>query len=183
MRKSLYRLAALGVLVGLLSLSGVVSRAPARAAQDKAGKPSGEATDRLLQAAKLDYKRKDNLFRVLIEVKGEITPIMIEERRAPWKANNGDEVLFAYIFSEVLALPADFKPPSGMLQRVAEMNDAFNFGCLGLSKRPDGGQSIFLNMSTFLRGCDAEQLTDYLYVMHYTRLSLRKELSKFLEER
>ena len=87
------------------------------------------------------------------------------------------------MFCEVLPLPKDFKPPSGMLLRLAEMNNVFNFGSVGLSKNREGVYSIFFNMSCFLRGCDGEQLTDFLYMAHYTRLSLRKELSRYLEDR
>lgn len=183
MNKSISRLVKFGVPLVLLSLSGGVERTPARADDAKNAKPTGEAIERLLKAAKLDFKQKDNMFRVLVEVKGEVTAVFIEEKKAPWKANNGSEVLFAYMFCEVLKLPKDFKPPSGMLLRMAEMNNVFNFGNVSLNKNREGEYAIFFNSSCFLRGCDAEQLTDFLYMTHNTRLYLRKEFSRYLEDR
>jgi hypothetical protein len=183
MKSRLHRLTLLGLLAGILGLTIFLGRQPARAAAESGAK-AGDKTEALLRAAKLDFKRpKDNLFRVLIEVKGEITAVIVEEKKATWKATNGSDVLFAYMYCEVLPLPKDFKPPTGMLLRLAELNNGFKFGNVGLSKQREGGYSVFFNLSCFLRGCDAEQLTDFLYVAHYTRLALRKELSRYLEDR
>jgi hypothetical protein len=169
--------------VVVVFLIGEPGRSPAPAQPAGGSAAVGATTERLLKEAKLDYRKlKDGAFRVLIESKGEITPVVVEERKARWKDNKGNDVLYAYIWCEVVSMPADFKAPNAMLMRLAELNDKVVFCSIGIGKNPDGGMSVYRNSSVFLRTADAEELSDLLAMAHFDRVAWRKEFRGFVEE-
>src|SRR5262245_62424140 len=94
----------------------------------------GEATEKLLKDAKLDYKKvKEGVFKLVIETKAGISVVIIEEKKTSWKDSKGNDVLYAYIYTEVFSTPTDFKPPRDMLQKLADWNDRMRFSSLGLT--------------------------------------------------
>jgi hypothetical protein len=144
----------------------------------------GEATEKLLKEAKFDYKKvKDGVFKLVIESKAGISIVIIEEKKASWKDGKGKDVLYAYIYTEVLVTAADFKPPQAMLAKLADWNDRIRFGSLGLTKNADGSHSIFRNGSVFLKNLDAEQLEDMVYLTHNDKFLFAKEFKSFTEEK
>lgn len=144
----------------------------------------GDATEKLLKDAKLDYKKtKESTFRVVIETKEGTSVVAVEERKAAWKDNKGGEVLYVYVYTEVLTTAIDFKPPTGMLTKIAEVNDRTIFGNLSLVTNPDKSSSVFRNGTLFLKNLDAEQLDDLIYLTHSAKFSARKELLPFLEDK
>jgi hypothetical protein len=169
---TLWRVVALAVLLPL-ALSG---------SRETRAADKGDVLENRLKAAKLEYRKvKDGVFRVLVEVKGEITAVIVEEKKAPWKDATEKDALYAFLWTEVMQFPADFKPPPAMLSRLAELNDRCRFGSIGLSKTPEGNPAVYRNMSFFLKGSDAEQLTDYVYMMHNEKAAVKKELKGFQE--
>ena len=143
---------------------------------------TGETTEKLLKEAKLDYKKvKDGVFKLIIETKQGISVIIIEEKKASWKDNKKNDVFYAYIYTEVLSTPTDFKPPTGMLSKIAEWNDRIRFGSLGLSKNQDGSYSLFRNGTIFLKNLESEQLEDMVYLTHNDKFLFAKEFRGFLD--
>jgi hypothetical protein len=144
----------------------------------------GDATEKLLKDAKLDYKKvKDGVFKLVIESKAGISIVIIEEKKASWKDSKGKDVLYAYIYTEVFVTGATFKPPEAMLSKLADWNDRIRFGSLGLTKNSDGSYSVFRNGSVFLKNLDAEQLEDMVYLTHNDKFLFAKEFKSFLEEK
>jgi hypothetical protein len=166
---ALFRMLAL--LVAVLLLAGP----PAGAQEPKA---KGE-TEELLTKAKFDFKKiKDGVYRVVVEGRGELSAVILEERQAGWKDSGGKPMRYVYIWSQVLSFPADFKPPVGMLMRIAELNDKWPMGSIGISKDAEG-MTVNRNFSAYLPELTAEQLTTFLYLCHNDRLFLRKDLGAF----
>jgi hypothetical protein len=164
-------------LVFLVALPGRVARGG-----DVPEVKPGETTEKLLQAAKMDYRKvKDGVFRVVIDMKGEASVVVVEEKTMPWKDSKGNEGLYAFLWSEALSTPADFKPSLAMLTQLAEMNDRCRFGSISMSKEANGSWTVYRNSSCFLRGTDAEQLADLIHVTHFGRLQVRKELGIYVE--
>ncbi len=144
----------------------------------------GDATEKLLKEAKLDYKKtKEGVFRVVLETRAGTSVVVVEERKAAWKDNKGGEVLYVYVYTEVLTTAVDFKPPTGMLTKIAELNDRIIFGSLSLVKNQDKSSSVFRNGTLFLKSLDAEQLEDLIQITHGARFSYQKELLPFLEDK
>lgn len=142
----------------------------------------GDATEKLLKNAKLDYKQiKPGVFKLVIESKQGISIIIIEEKKASWKDTKGSDVLYAYIYTEVLNTKADFKPPVAMLTKLADWNDRIRFGSLGLSKNKDGSYSLFRNGTIFLKNLEGEQMEDMVYLTHNDKFLFNKEFKPFLE--
>ncbi|MDB5309214.1 MAG: hypothetical protein JWO38_3416 [Gemmataceae bacterium] len=145
--------------------------------------PVGERTEQLLKDAKLDYRKaKDGVYRVVVEGKNGTSVIVVEEKKASWKDNKGNDVLYAYLWCEILPLGNDFKPPPPMLLRLAELNDRIRFGSVGISKNPDGASSLYRNGTLFLRGADGEQMADMVFISHGDRLNFQKEFRGFVDE-
>jgi hypothetical protein len=149
---------------------------------DRAAAQSGDLTEKLLKEAKLDYKKvKEGVFKLVIETKKGISVVIIEEKKVGWKDSKGNEVPYAYIYTEVLRTPTDFKPPVAMLAKLAQWNDRIRFGSLGLTKNEDGSHSLFRNGTIFLRNCDAEQLEDMVLMTHADKFLFQKEFAGFTE--
>jgi hypothetical protein len=143
---------------------------------------TGDATEKLLKEAKLEYKKvKDGVFKLVIETKQGISVVIIEEKKASWKDNKKNDVLYAYIYTEVLSTPTDFKPPTGMLSKIAEWNDRIRFGSLGLSKSSDGSYTLFRNGTIFLKNLEGEQLEDMVFLTHNDKFLFAKEFRGFLD--
>ncbi len=198
MMKGWYRLLPAGLLLALLAttVSGGVNddnkgqlgkkaalSGPRDAVDSDSGTP-GATVEALLKQTKMDYKKLGpTAFRVLVEAKGEITPVIVEEKKAPWKDTKEKDVLYVFVWCEILPLPEDFKPSTAMLTRVAEFNDICRFGSIGMGKNSQGGKSLFRNITFYVRGADPEELADFLYVAHFDRLNIKKELRGFMEEK
>lgn len=163
------------LIVGLATTVGA-GRAAAQS-------PVGTTTEGLIKATGLAHQKiKDGLFKVFIDSSSGQSVIIIEEKKAPWKDNSGKEVVYAYLWCQVIPLPAEFKPPTAMLTQLAEMNDRIRFGSLGIGKNPDGTGAVYRNATMFLKNSDAEELSDYIYISHNERLSAEKALRGYLVE-
>lgn len=142
----------------------------------------GDATEKLLKDSKLDYKKvKDGVFKLVVETKQGISVVIIEEKKAGWADNKKHDVLYLFIYSEVLSTPTDFKAPAGMLSKIAELNDRIRFGSLGYSKNADGSHSMFRNATVFLKNLDDEQLADYVILTHLDKFVFQKEFRGFVD--
>jgi len=149
---------------------------------DRAIAGPGDATEKLLKDSKLDYKKvKDGVFKLVVETKQGISVVIIEEKKAGWVDNKKHDVLYLFIYTEVLSTPTDFKAPAGMLNRIAELNDRIRFGSLGYSKNADGSYSLFRNATVFLKHLDDEQLADYVILTHLDKFMFQKEFRGFLD--
>ncbi|MBA4190351.1 MAG: hypothetical protein C0467_20380 [Planctomycetaceae bacterium] len=164
------------IAVALLSV-GILGFSAGRAAAGP-----GDATEKLLKDSKLDYKKlKDGIFKLVIETKQGISVVIIEEKKAGWADGKKNDVLYLFIYTEVLSTPADFKAPAGMLTKIAELNDRIRFGSLGYSKNADGSYSMFRNATVFLKNLDEEQLADYVILTHLDKFVFQKEFRGFLD--
>jgi hypothetical protein len=148
----------------------------------RAADTAEDVLEQRLRTAKLEYKKvKDGVYRVLVEAKGEITSIVLEVKKAGWKDSSDKEVLYVWVWTEVMRFPADFKPPSALLARLVELNDRCRFGNIGFSKSDEGNPTVYRNVSFFLKGVEAEQVADHVYMMHFERVGLKKQLKGFAE--
>jgi hypothetical protein len=120
---------------------------------------------------------------VVVESKQGTSVVVIEEKKAGWKDAKGNDVLYAYLYAEVLSTPADFKPPAAMLLKLGDWNDRIRFGSLGLSKNEDGTYTLFRNGTMFLKNADGEQLADMVYLTHNDKFLFHKEFRGFTEEK
>lgn len=143
------------------------------------------SVEELLKKTDLTYKKlSDNVYKVMVEGKGEISAVIIEEKKLAWKDDKGADVKFAHVWCQILPnLPKDVKLPLPMLRRLAEMNDTCLFGGIGVGKNQDGDQIVYRNLHVYLRAADPGVLNDFVYVAHYDRLNLRKELQGYLEDK
>lgn len=167
-----HRLVSLGLISGMvLALSGLVR------ADDAA---PGKSLEGLLKSGKLDFtKHKDNagdVFKIPVEISGETTMVYARERTM-WQNKEGGAVKVIYLWCTVTPLPADFTPSAPLLKRMAELNDNFALGNVGLSK-----PAISYNASLWLSTADVQTLVDQLVVAHNTRVQLRKQLLPFVQE-
>jgi hypothetical protein len=150
---------------------------------DRAAAATGDATEKLLKDAKLDYKKvKEGIFKLIVDGKQGVTVVILEEKKAPWKDSKGNEVLYVYMYCQVLATPKDFKPPTAMLGKLADWNDRIRFGSLGLSKNEDGTYSLYRNTTMFLKNADGEQMEDLVLILHSDNFTFQKEFRGFVKE-
>lgn len=150
---------------------------------DRAAADPGDATEKVLKAAKIEYaKLKGGGFKVVLETKEGTTVVVIEEKKAPYTDSKKNDVLYLYIWSRVLTTGTDFKPPTGMLTKICEINDRIRFGSLGLAKNQDGSYSLFRNMNVMLKNLDEEELVTYLYMTHFEALAYLKEFKGYLDD-
>jgi hypothetical protein len=155
---------------------------PQQPSEKPAPTGASKSLEDLLKETSFTYtKMKDGVFKVAVENDGEVSLIVLQERTPPWKARDGSPVKYVALFTQITPrIPKDQKLPAAMLMRLAELNDGFDFGNLGLNVSEQ--QAVFYNAAFFLRNADSEVLTDYLVVTHYSRLRARKELLPFLQE-
>jgi hypothetical protein len=176
-------LAASAVIVGMAVFAGTPKEPRAAAAAAGPARKARKSADDLLKASGLFYKQlREGVYKVMIEGRGEVTPVLVIERKAPWKDNRGGEVRYIWVLSRVVDIPADFNPPPAMYRRIADLNDAYSFGNISLNKPAKGAGGIYRSFWLFLRAADSETLSDYCQLAHFDRLNLRKEFLPFLQE-
>jgi hypothetical protein len=142
----------------------------------------GDATEKVLKDSKLDYKKlKEGVFKVIVETKEGISSMVIIEQKAGWADAKKNDVLQIVIYTQVLTTPADFKPPVGMLTKLAEANDQVRFGSLLLVKNKDGSHVMYYKAMVFLKNLDGDQLADHVYIAHGDRFFFQKEFKGFLD--
>jgi hypothetical protein len=157
-----------------------VPRAPS---QDAPVAPRGQKSlAEMLRETKFPFTEvKEGVYRVAVEVSGEVSMITIEQRTLNWKSRDGSPNLIASMYVQITpSLPKDFRVPPAMLMRMAELNDTLLFG--GLSINGKEQKAVFYNSSLHLRTADSESLNEYLILAHSARLVAKKELTPFLQE-
>jgi hypothetical protein len=186
-----YRVLVASLLAGLLS-AGTATAVHAGDLPGDAkpgnGTPAAWATRKgaegLLKETGFLYKQiKEGVYKVMVEGNdGETSAVIVEERKASWKDSKGGDVTYVMVWTAVLEIPAEAKPPAALFRRIEEINDRYYFGSLGLSKPATGKDTVYRNYWLFLRAGDSETLKDLCSLAHNDRLSVRKELLPLLQD-
>jgi hypothetical protein len=115
-RSGLLILAALTATVaGMPGTTATAADKPVTAEQKVLAIDPMVTTENLLKESKLSYsKASDTAFKVIVEINGEATGVVIETKKA-WKDSKGDDVYYLYIWTTVLSFPKNFKAPEAML--------------------------------------------------------------------
>jgi hypothetical protein len=168
-------------MVRLIAAAALAALALGWGATGRAAAASGEATEKLLKESKFDYKKvKDGVFKLVLEGKPGTAIVYVEER-VLGKDRSGNEILFLYIYTEVLATPADFKVPAAMLAKLNDVNDRALFGNVSLVKNKDGSHALFRTTTSLLKNLDASQLVDLLSVTYFNKFDYEKAFRGFLD--
>ena len=167
---------------GSLGMSSAAS-APQQVSEGAAPTAGSKTLEDLLKETSYAYKKlKDGVFKVVAEGDGETSVIILQESTARWKNKDGSPIKYVMLFTSITpAIPKEQKLPPAMLSRLAELNDRFDLGNLGLSVR-ENDQQLFYNAAFYLRQADSNLLDDFIAMAHYRRLAARKELLPFLQQ-
>jgi hypothetical protein len=159
-------------------LANSAKQRPSNSARPPQAAPVSPTLERLLIATGLDYTRdKSGFFKVVVSVEGETTLIIASE--ASLGDGTNPDLKLATLVCPVVVVPKGFKHPAAMLKKIATANDAMLVGKLGVD--PETG-NVWYSSSFWLRTATAKVLTNELYIAHYLRADLRKELLPFLNE-
>ena len=150
-------------------------------AADRAVAQDGAALEKALKETKLDYKKvKDGVFKVIIDEKPGLAVVYLEEK-VLGKDRKGKDILFIYLYTEVLNTPTDFKPPVAMLSKLNDWNDKIVFGTISLAKNKDGSSVLLRNGTILLKNLDSEQLVDMISLAYFDKFRFQKEFRGFLD--
>jgi hypothetical protein len=129
----------------------------------------------LLKGSGFDFTPREDVFRVVVEADSETTVVIARESGSTEKPL----MRTIEVFTQIIEVPKGFKHPAAMLKKIAEINDGLRFGRVSID--PERG-NVFYSSSFWLRTADAQTLEGELYIAHFTRLDLRKELLPFVKE-
>jgi hypothetical protein len=164
---------------------GMSSAAPAqqRTSEEAAPTAGSKTLEDLLKETSYAYKKvKDGVFRVAVEGGGEASVVVLVEHTAGWTNKDGSPIKFVTLSTMITpGIPKEQKLPPAMLTRLAELNDRFDLGNLGLYVG-EKVQQVYYNAAFYLRQADGNLLNDYIEMAHYRRLTARKELLPFLQQ-
>ena len=134
------------------------------------GAPTLEA---LLQQAKIQAVKTNNgLYKIPVEVGGDTVMVFAEEERL-----GSTDIKLVNLYALVLQLPANYKIPQPMLQKMVDLNNGISYGKLYRE-----GDYIFYKSSFLLRTADPDSLEIELELAHILRQTLKKELQPFLAQ-
>ncbi|HEY3418079.1 MAG TPA: hypothetical protein VGM23_14465 [Armatimonadota bacterium] len=140
----------------------------------------GEATPKqslegLLKKAGFEYMKKDDVYKIPVEIEDETT-IVYGAEESPF--NDADSKC-AILTTFPLTLPEGKKPSAAMLRKIAEMNSSIWSGRIGYDAE---GNYIVYNSTIWLSGADAHTLSLELCLAHSMRKQIKKELQPFVSE-
>jgi hypothetical protein len=163
------------VLAGCFLATLAATIAKPAAAQPPAPATPMPSLDALLKGTGFDFTPRENVFRVVVEADSETTMVIARLAGTPEKPH----MQTVEVFTQILEVPQGFKHPAGMLKKIAEINDRLRWGRVSVD--PERG-NVYYSSSFWLRTADAQTLEGELYIAHFTRLDLRKELMPFVKE-
>ena len=158
--------------------------APAPASQRRArtaARPSALSSSSLqglLDSSGLDYTTtKEGTFKVIVSVEGETT--LIYAREATIGSGADPDFKLVQLYLPLVIVPNGFRHPPAMLKKIAEINDRILVGRISV----DGQKgNVWYNSSFWLSNANSNVLLKELYLAHYLRPSLRKDLLPFVQE-
>jgi hypothetical protein len=150
------------------------STAPARPAEKAGGEKSLEG---FLRQANLTFARNEQgVYKFTVEI-GDNALVMYGREVTMGNDRSGTPVKIIYMWTMVMTLPEDFRPPAAMLRRMAQINDQIYIGKVGLAER-----AVTLNTSFWLRTGDFRTFLDEILIANDSRNKIRKELLTYLSE-
>jgi hypothetical protein len=124
------------------------------------------------------------LYRVTVESGGEASVVVVQEREAGWNGADGKPVKYIQLYSAFSpTYEKSVEPSAKMLRTLAEETDGSVFSSYSVyTDAASGNWTLYVNAHIFHKGMTAEELSEYLGVVHGRRLHARTKILPLVEQ-
>lgn len=124
------------------------------------------------------------LYRVTVESGGEASVVVVQEREAGWNGSDGKPVKYIQLYSAFSpTYEKSVEPSAKMLRTLAEETDGSVFSSYSVYTDAESGNwTLYVNAHIFHKRLTAEELSEYLGVVHGRRLHARTKILPLQEQ-